>query len=156
MYTLVTVVERDITTQVFKDNQVRKAMEQVRDTLFDDISHKYLGKTGYTGTDAELDELISATVENEVSEEDIEVVRQLHGMIDAAITGMDVPYGEYNKTIGAGIYNIERISDELPLGLRITAYDGGYFDLEAWSNCNDDYAYDARLCYADPNNLPEY
>lgn len=156
MYTLVTVVERDITTQAFKDNRVRKAMEQVRNTLFDDISHKYLGKSGYMGTDAELDELISAMIENEVSEEDIEVVRQLHGMIDAAITGMDVPYGEYNKTIGADIYDIERISDELPLGLRITAYDGGYFDLEAWSNCNDDYAYDARLCYADPNNLPEY
>ena len=156
MYTLVTVVERDITTQTFKDNQVRKAMEQVRNTLFDDISHKHLGKSGYMGTDAELDELISAMIENEVSEEDIEVVRQLHGMIDAAIVGMDVPYGEYDKTIGADIYDIERISDELPLGLRITAYDGGYFALEAWSNCNDDYVYDARLCYADPNNLPEY
>lgn len=156
MYTLITVVERDITTQTFKDNQVRKAMEQVRNTLFDDISYKYLGNAGYTGTDVELDELLSAIIENGGPEKIVESVRQLHGMIDAAITGMDVPYGEYNKTIGADIYDIERISDELPLGLRITAYDGGYFDLEAWSNCNDDYAYDARLCYADPNNLPEY
>ena len=156
MYTLVTVVERDITTQSFKDNQVRKAMEQVRNTLFDDISYKYLGRAGYTGTDAELDELISAIIEDRGPEKTVESVRQLHGMIDVAITGMDVPYGGYDKIVGADIYDIERISDELPLGLRIISHDSGYFELNAWSNCNDDYSYDAYLCYADPNNLPEY
>lgn len=156
MYTLVTVVERDIVTQDFRDKDVRKAMEQVRDTLFDDISNKYLGKAGYTGTDTELDELLSAIIEDGGPEKIVESVRQLHGMIDAAITGIDVPYGEYDKTIGADVYDIERLSDELPLGLRIVAYDGGYFELDAWSNCNDDYNYDACLRYADPNNLPEY
>lgn len=155
MYTLVTVVERDITTQTFKDNQVRKAMEQVRNTLFDDISYKYLGKAGYTGTDIELDELLSAIIENGGPEKTVEAVRQLHGMVDAAIVGTETPYSEYDKVIGADIYGIERVSGELPLGMQIVSYDSGAFALQAWSNCNDDYSYDAQLHYVNPDNLPE-
>lgn len=156
MYTLVTVVERDIVTQDFRDKDVRKAMEQIRDYLFEDIAYKCLGVTKYEHSEEGLDKIITAMSEDDDLKDSIETVRQLHGMVDAAIIGTETPYGEYNKTIGADIYDIERISDELPLGLRIIAYDGGYFALEAWSNCNDDYAYDACLCYADPNNLPEY
>ena len=155
MYTLVTIVERDITTQAFKNNQVRKAMEQVRNTLFDDISYKYLGKAGYTGTDAELDELLSAIIEDGGPEKIVESVRQLHGMIDAAIIGTETPYSEYDKVIGADVYDIERVSDELPLGMQIVSYDSGAFALQAWSNCNDDYSYDAQLHYVNPDNLPE-
>lgn len=156
MYTVVTVVERDITVQDFHDTNVRKAMEQIRDYLFEDIAYKCLGATQYEHSEEGLDKIITAMSEDDDLKGDIERVRQLHGMVDAAIVGTETPYSEYDKAIGADVYDIERISDELPLGMRIISYDSGVFALQAWSNCNDDYSYDAYLHYVNPDDLPEY
>ena len=93
--------------------------------------------------------------EDDDLKDSIETVRQLHGMVDAAIIGTETPYSEYDKVIGADVYDIERVSDELPLGMQIVSYDSGAFALQAWSNCNDDYSYDAQLHYVNPDNLPE-
>ena len=155
MYTLVTVVERDIVTQDFRDKDVRKAMEQIRDYLFEDIAYKCLGVTKYEHSEEGLDKIITAMSEDDDLKDSIETVRQLHGMVDAAIIGTETPYSEYDKVIGADVYDIERVSDELPLGMQIVSYDSGAFAVQAWSNCNDDYNYDAQLHYANPDNLPE-
>lgn len=155
MYTLVTVVERDITTQDFRDKDVRKAMEQIRDYLFEDIAYKCLGVTKYEHSEEGLDKIITAMGEDDDLKDSIETVRQLHGMVDTAIVGTETPYSEYDKVIGADIYDIERVSGELPLGMQIVSYDSGAFALQAWSNCNDDYSYDAQLHYVNPDNLPE-
>lgn len=60
MYTLVTVVERDIATQNFRDKDVYKAMEQIRDYLFEDIAYKCLGAIQYEHSEEGLDKIITA------------------------------------------------------------------------------------------------
>ena len=65
MYTLVTVVERDIVTQDFRDKDVRKAMEQIREYLFEDIAYRCLGVTKYEHSEEGLDKIITAMSEDD-------------------------------------------------------------------------------------------